>query len=304
MKEHFPLRGIVTTILSPFKEGTKEFLYDDLAAEIDLCARTGMVGCLCPSGASEISTLSEEEKINMVKVAHEAAAGRTLIIPSVNKSTPEECAKQAEEYLKAGADAINSQVPWQGNDEEYYACIEAIDRMKPSFIIIQDSGFVGGGMPVETIVGSFDRFETVRVCKIEVTDNEPKYTKVIEATENRMTVFGGAGTPNTIEGYDRGVCGYMPSGLYELFANINKLYFEKDRESAVRLFRDVLPILQFNRTGTNHLFHKVYLKKIGIFRDAVMRQDRFKFDEYHRKYIDWFVDYAIALTARIPEYWQ
>lgn len=304
MKEHFPLRGIVTTILSPFKEGTKELLYDDLASEIDLCARTGMVGCLCPSGASEIGTLTEEEKINMVRVAHEAAEGRTLIIPSVNMSTPDECARQAEKYLRAGADAINSQVPWRGDNDAYYACIEAVDKLKPPFMILQDSGFNGGGMPVKTIVDCFERFESVRMCKIEVDDNEPKYTRVIEATENRMTVFGGAGTPNTIEGYDRGVCGYMPSGLHELFSNLNKLYFEKDRESAVRLFTDMLPILQFNRTGTNHLFHKVYLKKIGVFRDAVMRQDRFKFDEYHKKYIDWFVDYALALTARLPEYWR
>lgn len=51
MKEHYPLRGNVTTILSPFREGTKEFDFEDLAKEIDLAARGGCVGCLCPSGA-------------------------------------------------------------------------------------------------------------------------------------------------------------------------------------------------------------------------------------------------------------
>ena len=44
MKEHYPLRGNVTTILSPFKEGTLEYDFEDLAREIDLAARAHTAG--------------------------------------------------------------------------------------------------------------------------------------------------------------------------------------------------------------------------------------------------------------------
>ena len=37
MKEHYPLRGNVTTILSPFKEGTKEYDFANMDAQgVDL----------------------------------------------------------------------------------------------------------------------------------------------------------------------------------------------------------------------------------------------------------------------------
>lgn len=305
MKEHYPLRGNVTTILSPFKEGTKEFDFDDLAKEIDLAARGGCVGCLCPSGASEIAALTESEKIEMVRVAAQAAQGRTLIIPSINRGTPEECARLGEAYLKAGADALNVSLMYNKNThDDYYKAWEAIDKLGAPFCALQDSGFGGNGMPVDVILDLFEKFESFRLIKIEIDNNDPKYTQLIEATDARLTVYGGAGTPNTIEGYDRGVCGYMPSGLYELFSNVNKLYFEKDREHAVRLFHDMLPIIQFTRTGVNHFFHKVYLKKIGIFKSSEMRMNMVPIDPINMKYIDWFVDYAIELTARIPEYWQ
>lgn len=304
MKEHYPLRGNVTTILSPFKEDTKEYDFDDLAKEIDLAARGGCVGCLCPSGASEISALTAEEKIEMVRVAAQAAQKRTLIIPSINWGTPEECAALGEAYLNAGADALNVSINYSKDwHEEYYRIWEAVDRLGAPFCMMQDSGFGGNGTPLDIILDVFDRFDSVRLIKIEIDNNDPKYTQLIEATGNRLTVYGGAGTPNTIEGYDRGVCGFMPSGLYELFSNLNKLYFEKNRESAVRLFTDMLPIIQFTRTGVNHYFHKVYLKKIGIFKSAQMRLNMVPIDSFYEKYIDWFTDYAIALTERIPEYW-
>ena len=72
----------------------------------------------------------------------------------------------------------------------------------------------------------------------------------------------------------------------------------------VGLFRDMLPIIQFTRTGVNHYFHKVYLKKIGVFKSAQMRMNLVPIDSVSEKYIDFFVDYAIDLTARIPEYWR
>ncbi len=305
MKEHYPLRGNVSTILSPFKEGTLEYDYDDLAKEIDLAARAHTAGCLCPSGASEINALTREEKIEMVHVAAQAAAGRTLIIPSINGGTPEECVKLGEDYLKAGADALNISVGYKKDKhDEYYRIWEEVDKLGAPFVMMQDSGFGGYGMPEEVILDLFEKIPSFRLIKIEIDNNDVKYTNLIRKTDARLTVYGGAGTPNTIEGYDRGVCGFMPSGLYELFQSVNDLYFEKDREHAVKLFRDMLPIIQFTRTGVNHYFHKVYLKKLGIFKAAEMRFKMVPVDDISMKYIDYFTDYAIELTKRIPEYWE
>ncbi|MBQ6451512.1 MAG: dihydrodipicolinate synthase family protein [Solobacterium sp.] len=305
MKEHYPLRGNVTTILSPFKEDTKEYDFDDLAKEIDLAARAGTAGCLCPSGASEIMTLTDEEKIEMVRVASQAAAGRTLIIPSINKNTAEECAALGEAYLKAGADALNISTGYKAqNKDEYYRIWEEVDKLGAPFVMMQDSGFGSYGMPDDVILDLFEKIPSFRLIKIEIDDNETKYTNLIRKTDARLTVYGGAGTPNTIEGYDRGICGYMPSGLYELFQGLCDLYYEKDREHAIRLFKDMLPIIQFTRTGINHYFHKVYLKRLGIFKSAEMRFKMVPIDKVSQEYCDYFVDYAIELTRRLPEYWE
>lgn len=144
----------------------------------------------------------------------------------------------------------------------------------------------------------------MRAAKIEVKDPGPKYTRILKKTDGRMAICGAWGSSQSIEAYDRGIHALMPSGLFELFVNVYNLYHQDKRDKAIKLFFAMLLIISFTRQSEplNRFFHKLYLKRIGVFSDAVSREAVY-FDEYHQHYANDLIDYAVQLRDRIPEFW-
>jgi len=242
--------------------------------------------------------------IRQVKEAVNIANGKALVIPSVTAPTREERVNLCKEYLSLGVDGINLNMPYV-SDEDYYAMVKEIDELKPPFICIQDASMTDDGLPDELIVKLFNDFESVRCIKIEVKDSGPKYTRIIKATDGKLNVSGAWGSSQMIEAYDRGIHALMPSGLFELFVNVYRLYHEKSRDAAIKLFFDMLPIISFTRQSQplNRYFHKLYFKRLGLFEDAVSREDVY-FDEYHERYANDLIEYAIKLRDNISSYWE
>ena len=120
----------------------------------------------------------------------------------------------------------------------------------------------------------------------------------------RMDISGAWGSSQSIEAYDRGIHALMPSGLPELFVNVYELYHQGKRDKAMELFFAMLPVISFTRQSQplNRYFHKLYFQKIGVFDEAVSRETVF-FDEYHRRYADDLIEYAVKLRDDIPSYW-
>jgi 4-hydroxy-tetrahydrodipicolinate synthase len=188
--------------------------------------------------------------------------------------------------------------------EEYCSMVKEIDDLNPPFLCLQDADLNGPGLPDDLIVKTFEEYASVRCVKIEVKDSGPKYSRILKATGGRLNISGAWGSSQSIEAYDRGIHALMPSGLFELFVNVYNLYHKKNRDTAMRLFFDMLPIISFTRQSPplNRYFHKLYLKRIGVFEDAVSREEVL-FDEYHRRYAEDLIDYAIKLRDAIPSYW-
>lgn len=303
MKELYPMHGIITTVITPFTSDKKEIDWVSYRRELQVAIDAGVAGFLVPCQASEMSLLTYDEIIREVAEAVKIAAGKVLIIPSVTAPTREERLKQCKEYLAMGVDGINLNMPYV-SDEDYCGMVKEIDDLKPPFLCIQDASLTGDGLPDELLVKLFDEFESVRCVKIEVKDSGPKYTRILKATGGRLNISGAWGSSQSIEAYDRGIHALMPSGLFELFVNVYDLYHKKSRDAAMRLFFDMLPIISFTRQtpALNRYFHKLYLKHIGVFDEAVSREPVF-FDEYHQRYANDLIKYAVELRNNLPSYW-
>lgn len=304
MKELYPMHGIITTVLTPFKEDTLEIDLESFCREIHAALDGGVSGFLVPCNASEMANLSWEERLTIVKETVEIVKGRALVLPSVSAGLNMDVDEQCQAYLDLGVDGVNINIPYT-TDEEYYTAVQKVDALKPPFICLQDATRVNSGLPDDLIVRIFNEIETVRCIKIEVQNSGPKYTRILKATNGRMNVSGARESDQMIEGYDRGIHALMPSGLYELFVSAYRLYHEKSRESAMRLLFDMLPIIVWTRQEMplNLYFHKHYLQRIGVFESAAMRQN-VNIDEYRRRYAEEMIDYAIALKEKLPEYWK
>ena len=304
MKELYPMYGIITTVMTPFEEGSLKIDTVSYDRQIEAALEAGVSGFLVPCNASELSTLTWEERQHLVSEAVRLAHGKALVIPSVSGGMDTGLAEQCKQYLDLGVDGININIPYT-TDDEYFAAAESVDKLKPPFICIQDNTRVSNGLPDQLIVRLFNEIETVRCIKIEVKDSGPKYTRILKATEGRMNVSGARESDQMIEGYDRGIHALMPTGLYELFVNTYKLYHEGLRDNAIRLFFDMLPIVVWTRQEMplNLYFHKNYMKRLGIFKSDAMRIPA-SIDKYRAQYAEEMIDYALALRDRIPNYWK
>ena len=304
MKDLYPMHGIITTVLTPFCPEDKQIDWESFRRQIQTALKAGVAGYLVPCNASEIKELSWEERKQLVAEAVAIVGGKALVIPSVNADSVEECEKQCREYLDLHVDGININIPYTTN-EAYLEVVRRLDKLNPPFICLQDYSLEGDGLPDELLVRCFEEVPSVRCAKIEVQNSGPKYTRILEKTGGRMNVSGAWGSAQSIEAYDRGIHAMMPSGLYELFVNVYRLYHEKDREAAKKLFYAMLPIISFTRQNPslNLYFHKLYLNRIGVFASTTMRQE-YLFDEYHMCYADTLINYAINLRDNIPEYWK
>lgn len=303
MKELYPMYGIITTVLTPFKPVTKEIDWPSYRRSFKAAMDAGVKGFLVPCNASEVLLLTHEEIIREVEEAVMVTAGKALVIPSVVAPTREERLEQCKKYLELGVDGINLNMPYV-SDEDYMGMAKEIDDLKPPFLCIQDASMENDGLPDSLIVRLFEEFESVRCVKIEVKDSGPKYTRILKATGGKLNISGAWGSSQSIEAYDRGIHALMPSGLFELFVNVYDLYHKKSRDAAMKLFFDMLPIISFTRQNPqlNRYFHKLYLKHVGVFDDAVCREEVY-FDEYHQRYAVDLIEYAVRLRDNLPSYW-
>lgn len=300
-KELFPMFGVITTVITPFTADNQVDI-PSLKNEIAAACDAGVAGFLVPCLASEIGELSPEERVAITQATVEVAKGRAKVIAGITSNTQQERLEKLRTYLDMGCDGVNAMIPYT-NDDEYRRYIEEIDAQNPPFLCIQDADFNGPGLRDDLIVTLFNEVESFKVIKVEVQGCGPKYTRLIRATDGKLNISSGWGNDQMIEAFDRGIHSIMPSGMFELFTGVYKLYAAGNREAAKKLFYDILPIISFTRQGqsTNRKFHKRYLKSFGIFETDLSRE-AVVFDEYHERYADELIARAKSIIGRLDEY--
>lgn len=304
MKELFPLKGIVTTVITPFRSSDLSIDWPSFDREIEAALEAGVAGFLVPCMASEMNQLTHDEILEEVRETLRIAGDKVYVIPSITAKDEDARYEQCKEYMSLGVKGLNLNMPYT-SDEDYCRMVGKIDALHPEFLCIQDVDMQGDGLPDELLVKLFNEYESVRCCKIEVKDSGPKYSRIIKATDGRMCVTGAWGSSQSIEAYDRGIHALMPSGMFELFVNVYNLYHAGKRDKAMELFFDMLPVISFTRQNQplNRYFHKLYFKEVGIFDEAVSREEVF-FDEYHQRYSKDLIKLAVRLRDNVVSYWK
>ncbi|MNG17470.1 hypothetical protein D3C84_1014590 [compost metagenome] len=109
-----------------------------------------------------------------------------------------------------------------------------------------------------------------------------------------------------IEGLDRGIHAFMPTGMHELYTAIYRLYSEGNRAEAVHLFYRLLPVLAF---ANQHLdvsihFFKRLLYKQGIYSTPHVREPILPFDHHHERVADELITYVTQLTNELDSFYN
>ncbi len=303
MKELYPLHGVVTTVNTPFNDDLS-INWGDLRKTAEAALDAGVAGFLAPCFASEIDLLTEEERYRMARelVSVTREAGHGIVLPNVRGQDAAACVDQAKQYLDLGVDGINIFMPTV-TEEHYRELVAAVDALHPPFLCLQDTK--DNELKATFVKALFQEFGSFRCIKIETANPGPDYTAMLNATEGRLNVSGSWGSDQMIEAYDRGIHALMPSGLFELFVHTYRLYHEKSRSAAMRLFFDMLPIVVFTRQSdsVNLYLHKRYFHRLGLY-SAVNFRGPYGVDNAQARYTEEMIDRALFIRAHLDDYWN
>lgn len=105
------IRGIVVPVVTPF-HADESINEDALRRIVDYLTDAGVHG-LFPSGSQgELWALSTEEKMRVMDVVIEQAAGRVFVMPSTGAVTTRESIALTQHAERAGADAVSVITPY------------------------------------------------------------------------------------------------------------------------------------------------------------------------------------------------
>lgn len=293
------LRGIITVLNTPFDDRDR-IDCEGLKRNIAYAMKAGVAGFLVPAMASEVGKLSETERAALVDCVIEQVDGVVPVIGGASAPTAAERKRHAKNAIAAGCAGVLVSIPYQ-NDRQYAADVQDVAELGPGFLMIQDWDSTGDGLPLPLIGELFETVPAFRCLKIETAFAGPKYSRVIEATQGRLHVSGGWAVMQMIEGLDRGVHAFMPTGLHYTYTRIFQCYSRGNRPTARELFEHVLPILAFSNQHLDHSIHffKRLLHAQGIYATPRVRQPISPFDAIHERISAELIHRAILIEQEL-----
>ncbi|NHN31785.1 dihydrodipicolinate synthase family protein [Paenibacillus agricola] len=298
-KQLLNMDGIVTVLNTPFTD--KDTIdIPSLRKHVHYALDAGVAGFLVPAMASEVGKLSDLERKLMVETVVSEVKGEVPVIGGASAQTSEQRRGYAKQLIELGCEGVLVSFNYD-NDQQYEQDVREIAELKPGFLMIQDWDFQGFGVPVPLISRLFKEIDEFQSLKIEVVPAGVKYSQVIDATSGQLHVAGGWAVSQLIEGLDRGVNAFMPTGMHEIYVRIYSLYRQGDRAAAKRLFNRLLPVLSFSNQHLDISIHffKRLLAAQHIYTTKRVREPILPFDAYHEILSQDWVEYVIQLTEEI-----
>lgn len=300
-RERLQLDGIVTVLNTPFDEQDAVDL-SALRRNVRRAIEAGVTGFLVPAMASEVGKLTQVERVALVEAVLEESGGEVPVIGGASAGTPPERIENVRRMSSLGCDGVLVALPFE-SEAAYRTAVEALAREEPPFLMIQDWDFSGYGAPVRLIAELFEEIPQFRSLKVEVVPAGVKYSEVLEATGGRLHVAGGWAVGQMIEGLQRGVHAFMPTGMHEIYCEIYRRYTGGDKTGAQALFRRLLPVLAF---ANQHLdisihFFKRLLHREGVYPTSRVREPILPFDEVHERIAGELIELVGRLTGELQE---
>jgi dihydrodipicolinate synthase/N-acetylneuraminate lyase len=296
MKELLDLRGIITVLNTPFTE-QDELDLPGLRRNVQAAIAAGVAGFLVPAMASEVGKLSMAERTCLVTTVLEETAGRVPVIGGASAAGSSQRLEAAANLIELGCQGILASLPFE-SEEQYECDATALSALNPGFLMLQDWDANGYGVPVPLVARLFDEIPAFRSLKIEVVPAGVKYSQVLAATGGRLHVCGGWAVMQMIEGLDRGVHAFMPTGMHEIYTRIDALYRCDSRPAAQALFNRLLPVIAFSNQHLDISIHffKRLLYQQGIYATPRVRPPILTFDKTHQSIADNLITQVRQLT--------
>ncbi len=299
MKELYPLKGIVTVLNTPFNSNDS-INFQALKNNVRNALDAGVAGFLVPAMASEVYKLSEKERIEMVATVLEETHGIVPVIAGAGETDLSKSKCLLKKYIGLGCRNVLFQIPYKNNEQFKNHFMELAD-LEPEMIMLQDWDSFGYGLPDNLILELFEAVEAFRCLKIETVPAGIKYSRILKLTNGRLNLSGGWAVTQMIEGLQRGVHAFMPTGMHWIYTKIYKLWIQENKNEASNLFIKILPVLAFSNQHLDISIHffKRLLYRQGIYPTTNVREPILSFDSIHQEIADLHIAMIIQLEDEL-----
>lgn len=271
------LFGVVPIVPTPFTEN-EEIDENALRNLIDFAIAGGIKAVCLPAYASEFYKLTDEEKLQVVRVAVEHAAGRIKIVAQSNHPSLKVAIRLAKANVAAGADVVSLAVPRifslpESSLKQYLS--EFLQSIPNTPVLIQDFNPGGASISVEFIKELMDENPNFKYLKLEEPLCAPKFESIIKATKGKVGLFEGWGGLYMLELVPIGIQGVMPGlAVADILQRVFDLRRNGEDGKAFDLFEKVMPQIFFSLQNME-LFHyaeKELLIARGVLSNSIARK--------------------------------
>jgi len=251
------LKGTFPVLCTPFHDdGTIDHAGFDRLVEFILEA--GADGCVYPGVASEVDTLSDDERADMVARLGARLNGRIPFIVGASADSPATAAYHVHLGAEAGAACAMVMAPAKlGTDDGAHTTFfRQVAKVSAIPIMLQNAPSpIGAGLSAETVATVASAIPGVQYVKEETMPCGQNLTLIQDACGDAIKgVFGGAGGRYITDELARGSLGTMPaSELADLHVALVRAWRSGDEAEARRLFMVSMPALNFQAIFRMHM---------------------------------------------------
>lgn len=248
--------------------------WQDLESCVDFALRACVAGVVFPGFASEVQTLSAEERAEGVRRVGRLVQGRAVFVAGVADLDPGAVAGHARAGAEAGAAFAMLPAPHAiGRDvEAQIAWFRDVAPRMPIPLILQNVGPpYGAGLPPLDVARIACAVPAIAAVKEETAPFGQNVAAIRAAAPHLEAVQGGAGGRFLIEELRAGASGTMPAlELADLHQALWDAWVRNDHPEARRLFREALPLLNVQGVFRSEVTKRV-LKARGVIRSTGVR---------------------------------
>ncbi|MET0440266.1 MAG: dihydrodipicolinate synthase family protein [Devosia sp.] len=279
------LAGAFPVLPTPFRDDGQIDTADFLSV-IDFALESQVDGVVYPGVASEVETLTPEERQSQVSLLAERIAGRIPIIIGASDPDPSVAARHIAQGAEIGAAAAMVIAPFAiGNDiDAQIAYFKAVSAGAGVPIMLQNQPKpIGAGLTPEEVAAVANAVPEIRYVKEETAPCGQHLTRIKAAANGSVeAIFGGAGGRYVTDELARGAAGTMPaSELADIHAQMIHAWQQGDAKTTRRLYNVSLPLLNFQAIFRMHMTKEV-LRRRGVIKNTFVRGKGPKFDDGDR----------------------
>jgi 4-hydroxy-tetrahydrodipicolinate synthase len=292
MEENKPkaLRGAVPVISIPFDEHD-EIDEEALRRLVEFAVSRGLGAICLPAYGSEFYKLSDQERIRVVQIAVDQAAGRMQVIAQSNHGSSRVALTVARTHVENGADLISVAIPRQFAlpEDDLLRYLAPIINGVGVPCLVQDFNPGGVTVDVRFVTRLMAECPNFLYIKLEEALLAPKVSAIREATKGKIGILEGWGGLYMMELIPVGICGVIPGlALADGLDLVFRLRAGSKPAAAFQLYEKLLPQIVFSLQNLElFLFcEKRLLQARGLLSNAHCRKAGFTPDPQAVRYVD------------------